>query len=31
LGGISFAILFYLILNLLKISILKIGNESKIS
>lgn len=31
LGGISFAILFYLVLNLLKISILKIGNESKIS
>jgi hypothetical protein len=31
LGGISFAILFYLVLNLLKISILKIGNDSNIN
>ena len=29
LGGVGFAILFYLILNLLKISILKIGNETE--
>ena len=31
LGGISFAILFYLVINLLKISILKIGNDSNIN